>query len=436
VRRGRLSLAADIAAPGARPDAFSRRLNGPAHAPVAVALSGGGDSLALLHLARAWADRAGRNLVALTVDHGLQSAGAAWARFAAAKAAALGVEHRTLCWTGAKPATGLPAAARAARHGLLADAARNLGAGVILMGHTADDLIEAQLMREAGAATPSPRVWSPSPAWPQGRGLFVLRPLLAWRRAELRALLAGLRETWIDDPANDDPRYSRTLARRRLSAAADADVPEAVQAAEPARSALGVRQGLGGDLRLPRGALRTRDGRRLVGALALCAAGGSRPPPAEALGRLVQRLQGAETFAATLAGARIEAGPDMVRFCREPGERARGGLVAYDAPLQASVFDGRFEIVAAETGWRIAPLAGLRSQLPRAERAALRALPSAVRAALPAAISPAGGVTCAILSESGPIRAYPLGLTRLLAALGHVSDEATLWRVAKTPAVS
>ncbi|MGH6972723.1 MAG: ATP-binding protein, partial [Caulobacteraceae bacterium] len=75
---------------------LGRWLNGPADAPVAVAVSGGGDSIALLHLAKAWADRAGRTLVALSVDHRLQSASADWCRFAADRADVLRVPYRIL----------------------------------------------------------------------------------------------------------------------------------------------------------------------------------------------------------------------------------------------------------------------------------------------------------------------------------------------------
>src|SRR6185312_17401447 len=132
----------------------------------------------------------------LSVDHRLNPASAEWTGFAAERAARLGVACRAIAWDGRKPATGLPAAARAARHALLAEAARAEGAAVVLMGHTADDVIEAALMRRAGVSAGSPRAWSPSPAWPQGRGVFLLRPLLGRRRAELRALLAGLGETW------------------------------------------------------------------------------------------------------------------------------------------------------------------------------------------------------------------------------------------------
>jgi len=198
-------------------EVLDRRLQ-PAHArPIAVALSGGGDSLALLLMADAWAKRAGRTLVVLTVDHRLKPASASWTAACAATAARLGLAFQALSWEGDKPATGLPAAARDARHRLLADAAREAGARVILVGHTADDGREAARMRETGSTTPSPREWSPSPVWPEGRGLFLLRPLLALGRADLRAWLTARGETWIDDPANADLTYARPRARQELA---------------------------------------------------------------------------------------------------------------------------------------------------------------------------------------------------------------------------
>jgi len=89
VRGGLNGAALATTRPEIAPLAGMERLNGPDRPPICVALSGGGDSLALLRLAKAWADGAGRSLVALTVDHQLQSAGAAWSRFAAARAARL-----------------------------------------------------------------------------------------------------------------------------------------------------------------------------------------------------------------------------------------------------------------------------------------------------------------------------------------------------------
>jgi tRNA(Ile)-lysidine synthase len=416
---------------------FGRRLNGPAGAPVAVALSGGGDSLALLHLAKAWADRAGRRLVALTVDHGLQPASAAWTGFAAERALSLGVAHRALAWTGHKPAHGLPAAARAARHALLAEAARTAGARVLLMGHTADDLVEAEEMRRMGAAVPSPRFWSPSPAWPEGRGVFLLRPLLERRRADLRRLLQGLGESWIEDPANDDLRFARAVARRRLAGQAVVPPPPLDPAPWPGLAE--VRCGPGGELVLARGRLAGPGGddvARAMGALAVCAAGGRKTPSAVQLARLRARLASPGDFVAALAGARIEARGEQLLFCREAGEHRRIGLATAPLPRGESVFDGRFLVVAGATGWRIAPLRGLASRLSRPARARLAELPAPVRAALPAAISPAGEVVCPALDDAGPVAAHSLTRQRLCATLGAFADEAALWRVANLPSAT
>jgi tRNA(Ile)-lysidine synthase len=432
VRRG--LIAAAPTTPGLPPAAFDRWLNGPAGAPLAVALSGGGDSLALLHLAKAWADRAGRRLIALTVDHGLQPASADWSRFAAARAARLGVAHHVLPWLGAKPERGLPAAARAARHALLAEAARSAGARVILMGHTADDLLEAETMRAAGASAPSPRAWSPSPAWPEGRGVFLLRPLLDHRRAGLRALLGDVGETWIEDPANDDPRFARTLARRRLARGVAAPPP--VVDALPLWPGLdAVREGIGGELTAPRAVLvaaELAEARWVIGALALCAAGTQRPPSAASLDRIAARLRRGERFTASLAGARIEALDEDVRFCRETGERARRGLQPTPLPAGESVFDGRFELHAAADSYLIDGLRGHAARLAPDVRARLSSAPPAARSALPAVIAPDGEVTCPALGGAGPATARPVTRQRLCATLGDVRDEAALWRVAET----
>jgi tRNA(Ile)-lysidine synthase len=396
------------------------RLNGPDRPPICVALSGGGDSLALLHLAKAWADGAGRSLVALTVDHALQSASAAWSRFAAQRAAQLGVAHQTLAWLEDKPSTGLPAAARAARHALLAAAARSMGARVILMAHTADDLMEAEIMRRMGVSAPSPRVWSPSPVWPEGRGVFLLRPLLAQRRAELRALLAALGETWIDDPANDDPRFSRTLARRQLGdCASKPTAPSELTAPVGWRS---IQQGVGGELTAPREII-ARANHRLIGALALCAAGTARPPTPAALDRIAEQIAGGD-FICGLAGARIEARGEQILVCREAGEARRGGLQAADIPLGESVFDGRFLITARRPGYRVVPLRGRGAGLPCAERRRLKAIFAPARGALPTLVAPSGELSCPVLAPNEAVSVMPLGLARLHAALGALPHEA------------
>ncbi|HEY3949514.1 tRNA lysidine(34) synthetase TilS [Phenylobacterium sp.] len=327
---------------------LDRRLLGDSPRPLAVALSGGGDSLALALAAAGWARAAGRKLLILTVDHGLRPESIAWTEACAATAERLGANFQALRWIGEKPATGLPAAARAARHALLAEAARAAGARVILMGHTASDLAEAARMRAAGSTTPDPREWAPSPAWPQGRGVFLLRPMLGLVRTQIRAWLAARGETWIDDPANDDLRYARPRARHADASACPEPNPDPPNATALARACLADEAGR---LAMTRADLRAASPTvlaRFAAVACLCAAGTSRPPGGDRTARLAARLAGGERFAATLAGARIEADAQAVRFSREPGEAARGGL----APLrlkagETGVWDGRFEVTAA-----------------------------------------------------------------------------------------
>ena len=116
---------------------------------IVLAVSGGPDSIALMWLAARWrrALARGPRLIAVTVDHGLRAEAAREARDVKRLAQTLDLPHRTLRWTGAKPKTGLPAAARAARYRLLAQAARTSGATHILTAHTRDDQAETLLMR-------------------------------------------------------------------------------------------------------------------------------------------------------------------------------------------------------------------------------------------------------------------------------------------------
>src|SRR6266702_7574945 len=103
-----------------------------------LAVSGGPDSIALMWLAARWRRSLNRGprLLAVTVDHGLRSEAAREARDVKRLARTLDLEHRTIRWSGTKPKTGLPAAARAARYQLLGEAARSTGASHVLTAHT------------------------------------------------------------------------------------------------------------------------------------------------------------------------------------------------------------------------------------------------------------------------------------------------------------
>jgi len=398
------------------------RLSQSSRRPVAVAVSGGGDSVALALIAQRWAQEHGRRLLVLTVDHRLQAQSAAWTKGCAELAVRLGADFRALAWEGPKPAAGLPAAARAARHILLAEAAREAGAHVILLGHTADDVLEARAMRDAGSTTPEPRVWSPSPAWPQGRGLFLLRPLLVTRRAALRGWLTDHGESWIDDPANEDLRYARPRARKALADDVDLDLEEP----RPLELAVRSHVGSSGAVTLGRDSFREAARAatsRWLGLAAVCAGGGARLPASAARDRLAERLRGADPVFATLAGARVSAGASQIRVVREGGEAGRGGLSAQALTRGvAAVWDGRLEVTALTDGVEVRKLAGLARRLPEDQRRVLAKLPADVRGGLPAVIDAEGRVRCPLLGEAPAVAANLVG-DRLRAAAGLIERE-------------
>ena len=405
--------------------ALARRLDPEATAPVALALSGGGDSIALLLLAAEWARAAGRPLLALTVDHGLHPDSPAWTARAGAAAHAVGASWRALAWTGPKPATGLPAAARAARHRLLAEAARAAGAKVLLIGHTLDDVLEGEAMRARDVPSLGAlHEWSPSPAWPEGRGLFLLRPLLGLRRAALRAWLSARGAHWQEDPANADPRYARARARTALAAGAQDRLPP-----EPASPPIphGMRATADGRIHAPRQTIQGHGGRRLLAAAVVCAGGSARPPRGDRVAGLQARLAQGAGFAATLGGARITAEGLGMELGREPGERGRGGLASLALTAgQPLAWDGRFELEAEAPGWTVTALDGLGARLSPQDQAGLKSLPPAARRALPALVDAAGAVRLPHPFGDGPARAWSLAGWRLAGACALMARESEI----------
>jgi len=184
------------------------------HAPALVlAVSGGPDSTALLVLAARWraALKRGPQLLAVTIDHGLRPESAGEARAVRRLASRLGVRHRTLHWTGPKPKTGLPEAARAVRYRLLAAAARAAGAAHVLTAHTLDDQAETVLIRMARGSGPS-GLCAMARETPL-EGLALMRPLLDLPKARLTATLEAIGIAFADDPSNRDPRFTRSRLR-------------------------------------------------------------------------------------------------------------------------------------------------------------------------------------------------------------------------------
>ena len=227
---------------------------------VAVAVSGGRDSLALALLTSDWAAARGGRIAALIVDHGLRSGSAEEAATTRALLEGLGIEAVVLCWSGPKPQSGLQAAARTERYRLLSGECRRRGILHLLLAHHADDQAETVTMRAArgsgsdGLAGMAALVERPD--------VRLLRPLLAVPRARLTATLRARDVPWIDDPSNADLRFERA----RLRAAAPSGT--AVAAREH-----GIRDGIrdgtraGDERRLARAAVETLEFDQTGGAI-------------------------------------------------------------------------------------------------------------------------------------------------------------------------
>jgi tRNA(Ile)-lysidine synthase len=180
---------------------------------IVLAISGGPDSVALMWLMARWrrALTRGPRLIAVTVDHGLRTEAAREARDVKRLAKSLDLPHQTLRWTGTKPRTGLPAAARAARYRLLAQAARKHGATHVLTAHTRDDQAETLLMRMlrgsgiAGLAAMARES--------ERDGVRLARPLLDISKSRLIATLNKAKIGFADDPTNRDTGFTRPRLR-------------------------------------------------------------------------------------------------------------------------------------------------------------------------------------------------------------------------------
>jgi len=189
-------------------------------ATVAVACSGGADSLALASAALFEGHKLGMRVVGVTVDHGLQTGSAEQADRVVTQLAAMGVDETLTARVDVNAASGLgpEAAAREARYAVLEQVAEHLGAQLVLLGHTMDDQAETVLLGlTRGSGGRSLQGMRPS------FGVFE-RPLLGVRRADTvtACLVEGL-AAW-DDPHNADPRYTRVRVRDRVLPVLEAEL--------------------------------------------------------------------------------------------------------------------------------------------------------------------------------------------------------------------
>ncbi len=180
---------------------------------IALGVSGGGDSIALMALVARWITPHETQVIVLTVDHGLRAESAKEAEFVKNLAKQYGFEHNTLTWSGWDGHGNIQNAARSARYGLMSEA---LGNNVpLLTGHTMDDQAETVLLRiKRGSGVDGLAAMRQHNV--RDDGLTIVRPLLSFRRDELRGYLRSQGQTWIDDPSNDNTDFDRVVMRKLL----------------------------------------------------------------------------------------------------------------------------------------------------------------------------------------------------------------------------
>ena len=367
---------------------------------LAVAVSGGPDSLALAHLTRDWAQSRGGRVHALTVDHGLRPESAEEACRVGQWLSSAHIAHHILPWVGRKPTVGIQAAARAARYRLLEGWCQAHEVLHLLLAHHRDDQSETFFLRqERGSGVYGLAAMA---GLSERASQRLLRPLLGVPKARLRSTLTALGQHWIEDPSN----YRGTQARARLRASLPelerkglsmARLASAAGAFGVVRASLeaSVADLLGRaasihpagfvelDLLLMLSARKEVTMRALGQALGVVS-GAVYPPRFDRLERLYLALTGGLIKGRTLAGCHIVPRQGRLLICREAAAvRQKISL----KPGIKTYWDSRFAVAVADDAWPGLILKclgergvqGLADALPRVAQS----VPSPARATLP-----------------------------------------------------
>jgi tRNA(Ile)-lysidine synthase len=324
---------------------------------LAVAVSGGADSMALTLMAAQWARRRKIPLHALTVDHGLRRGSATEAKKVGAALKQIGIRHKMLKWKGDKPATNIQAAAREARYDLLLAWCKKNKVSDLLLAHHQDDQAETVLLRlirgsgvDGLAAMAGVR---------EVQGIRLLRPLLSVPSARLRATCRVHKQDWIEDPSNQNTDFDRIKVRNLLAELAPiglspARLAQTANHMARAREALEEQtQQLANNLltfnalgyaeldRVSFCAATEEPGLRLLARCLMTVGGGTYAPRFERLMRLFENLKGnSDRSRQTLAGCQIRVTDHKIRIFREN----RNLPVLAIKPGQEMLWDRRFVV--------------------------------------------------------------------------------------------
>lgn len=377
------------------------------YSTLVLAVSGGADSMALMHLLARWRPRRPKISIHIaTVDHDLRPGSRAEADAVAAAAARLGFDHHLLTWTGDKPITGLQDAARNARYDLIGGLLRTLASAdaALVTAHTADDQAETLLMRLArGSGLDGLAAMRDHRPLHAGSPFDLVRPLLAIPKSRLVATLQSTGTAWTEDPSNSRLEFERVRIRAAHQTLADLGLT-ADKLALTARRLARVRTAIDATashfetdvLDLNSGAFAAMRRQQFAAAPAelrlrlllriLARYGGSATPARLAkVEALTERLSGEMALTSTLGGCVVTATAGAIRIFREPG---RHGLpqcaIVGNAPI---LWDGRF-VVAADRAPGPADAITVRALgiagYATLRRTAERAMPARAAATLPA----------------------------------------------------
>ncbi|MHA6263633.1 tRNA lysidine(34) synthetase TilS [Arenibacterium sp. CAU 1754] len=299
---------------------------------IGVAVSGGGDSIALLHVLHQLFDPQTTQLFAATVDHGLRPESADEAAQVRDISESLGVTHSILRWRNWDGTGNLQDQARRARYELLSDWCKSCGISVLALGHTADDQAETVLMRLARSAGVDGLAGIPFKR--TMNGITVIRPMLYLTREELRGFLRRHDIPWLEDPSNQDIRFDRVKARQALECLDDLGVTVTGLAAvaqnlAQAREALDwysflaardIAEIVGGDVVLDLRQFRTLPdeiARRLLVRAITWVSGSLYPPRRAPLMDVMELVRRGPVRSATLGGCRVLRHGRKIWICRE-----------------------------------------------------------------------------------------------------------------------
>ena len=323
---------------------------------LAIGVSGGTDSMALASLVAEWADRRRGSVTALTVDHRLRPESASEAAMVSRWIRELGMQHETLVWHHRNVTRGIQASARAARFRLMGAWCVRAGVANLLLAHHLEDQAETFLMRlAAGSGIPGlgcMRVRTPMAT------LELVRPLLGVSKSRLRATVAHGSGNFVEDPTNQDLRYTRTRLRRLLRHPAS-DLPKPATLARATRTfrrldalaerAIAAR--LRGAMHVsplgfvtvdlgPFAALPELLALRCIAAVVQAVAGRDYPSRTRSLWRVLERIRNHELRTSTLGGAVLTVTAKQLAFTREA--RAVSGPAHLQSPK--FLWDNRFLI--------------------------------------------------------------------------------------------